>query len=56
MPGISILTHGLKSILYVGVPGNQKRENPEKIANSYDSEMPNDFLHWKCQCLEYDVT
>lgn len=41
--GTSILTHTLKCVLYIGVPGNQKRQNAEKMANGCDSEMPNGF-------------
>lgn len=43
MSGTSILTHTLKCVLYIGVPGNQERQNTEKMANSCDSEMPNEF-------------
>ena len=40
MFGISILTHTLKSIIYIGMPGIQKVQGPQKIASSYDSKMP----------------
>lgn len=50
MSGTTIVTHTLKCVLYIGVPGNQKRQNTEKMASSCDSEMPNEFWHWKCQC------
>lgn len=43
MSGTSLLTHTLKCLPYIGVQGNQRIQSPEKMTNSCDSEMPNEF-------------
>lgn len=46
------ISHRLKSLLYVGVQWIQKK----KSIKQSDSKVPNEFSHWKWECLNYDET